>query len=580
VRPIGVFDTLGACQAAVNKTSPPPRGYTYQSKDPTLGGYAGHCYALSAFGPFDLHPQKGVASGRAPGFVAGEEIDCSNAAVDPRDRDHFLFSRGGEFRTYESRDGGRTVSRVASHDVGAFFVLIDSQGWYYTATQDGAFVSRDGGVGWEALHVVMHSRDGRRIDRVPHDYQRIVPDFRGDGIAFPSDQGLHILNRSSDNLTSAVGDMRNTMALSAILSPNEQGSRSLVVNLWDWNVGASWDDGATWAGWAKGEASPGSCGEGGGGQGMGRSRKAIMFHRNHFYNSSDGGRNWARGNLPAPMGAFVYVRQPGSRTEPAGACFALFSAPAGQVLRGRSRSSAGGGASSPDRDYSPELDDEQEEAGEDEEAAGGPQLYSPGLLPPPRAGSVVHLMTSSDFGGSWSWAPLQPSLQPTGLEVDPTGNGLYAFNADCLSVSSDQGRSWSPCSQAAGLTGRLHQLLVVNTRVMFLTRVGAVPLRTTDGGQSWHELGGCAHLFKHGATLDGSLSWSGRTLVLHGADLGAIGRGEYGTAVWRSTNDGDDWTDETGDLVTISPGPGVWYEDDFYLVTRGEGVTVKRQFER
>mmetsp|Transcript_9058 Transcript_9058/g.29940 ORF Transcript_9058/g.29940 Transcript_9058/m.29940 type:complete len:377 (-) Transcript_9058:1508-2638(-) len=195
----------------------------------------------------------------------------------------------------------------------------------------------------------MHSRDGRRIDRVPHDYQRIVPDFRGDGIAFPSDQGLHILNRSSDNLTSAVGDMRNTMALSAILSPNEQGSRSLVVNLWDWNVGASWDDGATWAGWAKGEASPGSCGEGGGGQGMGRSRKAIMFHRNHFYNSSDGGRNWARGNLPAPMGAFVYVRQPGSRTEPAGACFALFSAPAGQVLRGRSRSSAGGAAGAPYR---------------------------------------------------------------------------------------------------------------------------------------------------------------------------------------------------------------------------------------
>ena len=60
MRPIGVFDTLGGCQAAVNKTSPPPRGYTYQSKDPTLGAYAGHCYALSAFGPFDLHPQKGV----------------------------------------------------------------------------------------------------------------------------------------------------------------------------------------------------------------------------------------------------------------------------------------------------------------------------------------------------------------------------------------------------------------------------------------------------------------------------------------------------------------------------------------
>ena len=32
--------------------------------------------------------------------------------------------------------------------------------------------------------------------------------------------------------------------------------------------------------------------------------------------------------------------------------------------------------------------------------------------------------------------------------------------------------------------------------------------------------------------------------------------------VWKSTNDGDDWTDETGDLVTISPGPAVWYEKD------------------
>ena len=28
--------------------------------------------------------------------------------------------------------------------------------------------------------------------------------------------------------------------------------------------------------------------------------------------------------------------------------------------------------------------------------------------------------------------------------------------------------------------------------------------------------------------------------------------------------------------VTISPGPGMWYEKDFYFVTRGEGVTVKR----
>ena len=71
----------------------------------------------------------------------------------------------------------------------------------------------------------------------------------------------------------------------------------------------------------------------------------------------------------------------------------------------------------------------------------------------------------------------------------------------------------------------------------------------------------------------------GKTLVLSGVDLSAVGRGEYGTKVWRSSDDGDSWTDETGDLVTISPGPGVWYENDFYFVTRGEGVTVKRDFE-
>merc|ERR1712078_656206 len=98
---------------------------------------------------------------------------------------------------------------------------------------------------------------------------------------------------------------------------------------------------------------------------------------------------------------------------------------------------------------------------------------------------------------------------------------------------------------------------------------------TTDGGSSWEELSSCASLFEHGVTLDGSLSWSGNTLVLHGTDLGAIGRGEYGTYVWKSSDDGETWTDETGDLVTISPGPGVWYEKDFYFVTRGECPTVQ-----
>jgi hypothetical protein len=78
----------------------------------------------------------------------------------------------------------------------------------------------------------------------------------------------------------------------------------------------------------------------------------------------------------------------------------------------------------------------------------------------------------------------------------------------------------------------------------------------------------CVVCYRYGATLDGSISWSGNTLVLSGVDLSAIDRGAYGTSVWKSSDDGETWTDETADLVTISPGPGVWYDKDFYFVTR------------
>jgi hypothetical protein len=205
--------------------------------------------------------------------------------------------------------------------------------------------------------------------------------------------------------------------------------------------------------------------------------------------------------------------------------------------------------------------------------------YIPGLRMAPR-GNVKFLMTSHDFGQNWNWTALPASLQAGGLAVDPTSpHSLYAVTANCLAHSTDQGVTWSPCSSAKGLSGRFSQVVVKNSKVLFLLRSGAVPLRTTDGGASWEELSKCAPLFQHGVTLDGSLSWSGDTLVLHGVDLSAVGRGEYGTSVWKSSNDGADWVDETGDLVTISPGPGVWYEKDFYFVTRGEGVTVKRNFE-
>ena len=66
------------------------------------------------------------------------------------------------------------------------------------------------------------------------------------------------------------GNMSNTISLSAIVSPSSTypGSRNVVVNMWDWDVVVSWNDGADWlASWPDGEKSPLNCGEGGSGQG-------------------------------------------------------------------------------------------------------------------------------------------------------------------------------------------------------------------------------------------------------------------------------------------------------------------------
>ena len=44
---------------------------------------------------------------------------------------------------------------------------------------------------------------GRIIDRVPHDFQRIVPDFRTDQIALPSDQ---VSERVSESFSQSVSE--------------------------------------------------------------------------------------------------------------------------------------------------------------------------------------------------------------------------------------------------------------------------------------------------------------------------------------------------------------------------------------
>jgi hypothetical protein len=226
--------------------------------------------------------------------------------------------------------------------------------------------------------------------------------------------------------------------------------------------------------------------------------------------------------------------------------------------------------------YTPTNDeDEDEDADEEEEEEREMRLKETG-------GTVKWMMTSTDFGNNYTWVKMPAALQSGGFVVDPTSaTSLFTMTPSCLAHSTDLGKNWTPCSKASGLTGRFHQLIVKDSNTMFMLRMGAVPLKTTNGGSSWAELSSpqLKTLFSHGGTFDGSLSWTGKTLVLHGCDLSAIGRQEYGTIVWKSVDDGESFTDETGDLVTISPGPGVWYEKDFYFVTRGEGVTVKRNFE-
>ena len=61
---------------------------------------------------------------------------------------------------------------------------------------------------------------------------------------------------------------------------------------------------------------------------MGASGKMLMFHRNHWWYTEDGGHNFKIGNLPGGGGAFDYVRQAGSRSEPAGTVFGIMDAPA------------------------------------------------------------------------------------------------------------------------------------------------------------------------------------------------------------------------------------------------------------
>ena len=108
---------------------------------------------------------------------------------------------------------------------------------------------------------------------------------------------------------------------------------------------------------------------------------------------------------------------------------------------------------------------------------------------------------------------------------------------------------------------------------MIVLRANELPLRTKDGGVSWHPLTSCAAIvpFIH----DVQWSWTGKTLALFGNGGTQSTSHPHTAYVWRSKDDGNTWTDETADIVTNGAGISQWYEDTLFLSSAGGGLLSK-----
>ena len=102
------------------------------------------------------------------------------------------------------------------------------------------------------------------------DYQGIATGFAGDGVAYPSDQGLFIVPHkqgppdspdacpnvrpgsppaaclAATPLINANGDMTNNIAIKLSVAEGNGTQRYLVTSMWDWGPVASWDGGRSW----------------------------------------------------------------------------------------------------------------------------------------------------------------------------------------------------------------------------------------------------------------------------------------------------------------------------------------------
>lgn len=188
------------------------------------------------------------------------------------------------------------------------------------------------------------------------------------------------------------------------------------------------------------------------------------------------------------------------------------------------------------------------------------------------ASRASFVFKSSNFGLNWTWTQLPDALRISTFATDPTNNStLYGIAANCIARSYDRGDTWGSCWKAANLSGSFTNMAIKDSKTMVILRNGDVPLRTKDGGASWHPLtsAGSVHL------QSAEYSWSGKTLVYHGAGGVQSSAHPHAGYVWSSTDDGDTWVDETADLVTMAVGAGQFFGGTFYLNTAGQGILSK-----
>lgn len=208
----------------------------------------------------------------------GRTIPCATLGLHPTNPRHFIYSNstwgtpGASVlgNTWGSFDGGVTVQNMG-HPTEAFHVAIDQRGRLFTGAEAGAYWSANNGTAWSPFVVNMTSPEGVVTNRIPHDFQGISTGFAGDGVAYPSDQGLFIVPSGgppetpnpcpnvrpgspfasclgATPLINANGDMSNNIAikLSVAQGNGTSAGRFLVTSMWDWGPVASWDNGLQW----------------------------------------------------------------------------------------------------------------------------------------------------------------------------------------------------------------------------------------------------------------------------------------------------------------------------------------------